>query len=560
MASRPALEEWLDSADELLDGPVLVGRRLGVVPQERGRHLELRYGSILGDEFLQLVDIDPTTGQRSAGVLVRRSTLVELRRHLLRLDHYLGGTTRRPTTTSPASAFPSPASSTPPAPQPSGASSRCPTAAASSETSAASPAAFHRPSAVTADAYLRSTMDSPDTDRRIAELWDGIPASAGPARADLLLELADHLMEADRDSEALPVLETAQDLLVDAGDDRLAGRAAHNRGVVLGRLFRPDEQLAAEGEAITFYERAQRRDLAGCSRMSLGFHLRTAGRLREALAVFLLAEEDFGATHERGHLANAMLAIVEAQVDLGRFPAAHRRLRSTLKVLADAAPVAAVARLHELAATVFEVRSGSEVASRALRNARAVWDALDEEMHVAACDRGIAVLTVGADPKAASDVLKQLRLERQEAGDVDGVTACDRGIGLALLARRRPHQALRCFDDAAAVFQACALFADAAECESLAAAALIGLGRDDEAAARIRAALPALSTRPRAEAAARACLAALLLKAGEPKAALREAKRAESIARRGLLNDELNRARELRHRAETAVTAGHGSR
>jgi hypothetical protein len=93
MASRPQLDEWLDSADELLDGPVLVGRRLGVVPQERGRHLEVRYGSILGDELLQLVDIDRATGCRSAGVLVRRSTLDELHRHLTQLDRYLGGTT-----------------------------------------------------------------------------------------------------------------------------------------------------------------------------------------------------------------------------------------------------------------------------------------------------------------------------------------------------------------------------------------------------------------------------------------------------------------------------------
>lgn len=55
MASRPALEVWLTTADELRDDLVLVGRRLGVV---RGRALS------------------------------------DLRRHLEQLDTFLGGTAR----------------------------------------------------------------------------------------------------------------------------------------------------------------------------------------------------------------------------------------------------------------------------------------------------------------------------------------------------------------------------------------------------------------------------------------------------------------------------------
>jgi hypothetical protein len=90
MAKRPALDEWLDAADELLDGPVLVGRRLGVVPQERGRHLELRYGSLVGDAYLQLVNVDPATGRRSEAILVRADALTDLLAHLRRLTRYLG--------------------------------------------------------------------------------------------------------------------------------------------------------------------------------------------------------------------------------------------------------------------------------------------------------------------------------------------------------------------------------------------------------------------------------------------------------------------------------------
>lgn len=92
MAERPALDRWLATVDELLDDPLLVGRRLGVVPQERGRHLELRYGTVLGDEYLQLCNLDPETGRRQEGLLIRKAALGELARHLHQLRRYLGST------------------------------------------------------------------------------------------------------------------------------------------------------------------------------------------------------------------------------------------------------------------------------------------------------------------------------------------------------------------------------------------------------------------------------------------------------------------------------------
>jgi hypothetical protein len=94
MAVRPALDRWLASADELLDDPVLVGRRLGVVPQERGRHLEIRYGAILGEEYVQLLNVDPGTGRRTDNVLIRCAALDELRRHLADLVGFLAGPDR----------------------------------------------------------------------------------------------------------------------------------------------------------------------------------------------------------------------------------------------------------------------------------------------------------------------------------------------------------------------------------------------------------------------------------------------------------------------------------
>ncbi len=391
-------------------------------------------------------------------------------------------------------------------------------------------------------------MNPHDVDTRIAELWEGIPEATGTARADLLMELADHLMEAERHSEALPVLETAEELFVEAGVDWLVGRAAHNRGVVLGRLGRPDEQLEAEYESISAYERGQRQDLSGCSRMALGIHLRAAGRLKEAAAAFRAAVEDFSASDEMEHRGHAMVAVLEAEIDLGRLAPAERLLQPTLAVVAATAPVPVVASVHLLAAQVLEARRGPAAALHALRNARAVWDALGDDDSVATCDIRTAVLTIDTEgPKAAVKLLRDLRPERQLAGDVAGVAACDRGLGLAALARHRPQQALRYLDIAATVFQACALFADAAECESLAGSALAQLGRTSEAIDQLRRVAPTLATldRPLAEMAARLTLADLLVSEGDPRRAAKEAKRAASIARRAQLADDLARARAL---------------
>jgi tetratricopeptide (TPR) repeat protein len=400
-------------------------------------------------------------------------------------------------------------------------------------------------------------MNPPDVAHRITELWEELPGAVGSAKGDLLLELADHLVTAERHHEALPVLETAEEVLVEHGHEWLAGRAAHNRGVVLGRLGRPDEQLAAEEASIAHYSAGHRHDLAGCSRMSLGFHLRAGGRVKEALASFLAAEAEFRASDERVHLGNALVAILEAEIDLGRFPAAERRLGPTLDVVAATAPVPAVARLHELAAQVFTVRRAPETAKKALRNARAVWDALDEDEDAARCDIESAILSIATEgPKAASTTLQALRAERKELADVPGVARCDRGLGLVALERGRPNQALRRFEDAAVVFQASALFAEGAECDALAAEAIAAAGRTDEARRLLARIVPALARhhRPCAEVRARLTLARLLLDDRDARGALREAKRAESIARRARMDADLDTARRLRHEATRAST------
>lgn len=91
MAQRPALDRWLVEADDLLDERPLLGRRLGLLAQERGRALELRFGAVLGDEYLQLVNVDPATGRRDEQVLVRRDALRDLAAHLAQLIAFVSG-------------------------------------------------------------------------------------------------------------------------------------------------------------------------------------------------------------------------------------------------------------------------------------------------------------------------------------------------------------------------------------------------------------------------------------------------------------------------------------
>ncbi len=401
-------------------------------------------------------------------------------------------------------------------------------------------------------------MNPPDTDDPIPRLWDELPATFGTARAELLMELGHHLIHAERYDEALPVVQTAEELYLESSDDEALGRAAHNRAVIFGGLGRLDEQLVAESESIEHYERVQRFDSAGCSRMSLAQTLCSAGRLKEALPIFEAALENFTACDEPHHRANALMSLLDTNVSLGSFTAASRLLRPTFTATTQAAPIPVVARLHELAAEVLEVKHGTESATKALRCARAVWDAVDDETRVAACDIRIAVLAIADAPSSAARTLRSLRYERRRAGDAAGVAACDRGLGLVALANNKPRKAGRRFEDASVVFAACALFADAAECDALAIRAALAVGAGPEVIPTLRRTVKYLDEfhRPVAEVRARLDLAQVLIDNGEPRAAAREAKRAESVARRGILRPELAQATSLREQAQAALRAG----
>ena len=400
-------------------------------------------------------------------------------------------------------------------------------------------------------------MPRPDLDRRINELWDEIPASFGASRAERLLELAHCMYETDRRAETVAMLETAEELFGEAGDDHGVGRAAHNRACALGRLHRTSERDEAERTSIAAFDRAGRPDLAGCSRMALAQYLRAGGHLKQSLAVLLVADANFATAGEDGHRASARVAILDARVDLGQFAAAERALRPALEAATTYAPVPEVARLHELAARIHEVRSGPGAAIAASRRARAVWDALDEEANVAACDIHIAILTIAVDPATAAKALRRFRAERKVMSDGAGVAACDHGLGLVAAGRGRHAKALRRFEEAATVFEAYGLFGPATDSRTSAAEALAALGRDNDALALLSQVIPAAVRfhRPLVELRARLLAAELLLEQGDFGAGAREARKAGTIARRAANQRDLERAQALRRQAEAPVSS-----
>jgi hypothetical protein len=49
------------------------------------------YGAVLGDEYLQLVNVNPATGRGDEQVLVRRDALRDLATHLAQLIAFVSG-------------------------------------------------------------------------------------------------------------------------------------------------------------------------------------------------------------------------------------------------------------------------------------------------------------------------------------------------------------------------------------------------------------------------------------------------------------------------------------
>ena len=100
------LDAWLRTADAVLrehgaDGdhngsagekPVLLGKLWIRLTKERDLELHVRTGWIFGTEYVQLVDVVPSTGRPGQAVLLERRLLGEVLEYLGGLHRYLSGT------------------------------------------------------------------------------------------------------------------------------------------------------------------------------------------------------------------------------------------------------------------------------------------------------------------------------------------------------------------------------------------------------------------------------------------------------------------------------------
>ena len=102
--TRRRLDAWLRSVDALLpdyagDGdpsgteePVLLERLWARLAKERDLELHVRTGWIFGTEYVQLVDVVPSTGRTGQAVLVEGRLLGLVLEHLGALHRYRRGT------------------------------------------------------------------------------------------------------------------------------------------------------------------------------------------------------------------------------------------------------------------------------------------------------------------------------------------------------------------------------------------------------------------------------------------------------------------------------------
>ena len=100
------LDAWLRSVDALLHDqaggggdiisdtgePVLLGKLWVRLVKERDLELHVRTGWIFGTEYVQLVDVVPSTGRHGQAVLVEGRLLGLVLEHLGGLHRYMSGT------------------------------------------------------------------------------------------------------------------------------------------------------------------------------------------------------------------------------------------------------------------------------------------------------------------------------------------------------------------------------------------------------------------------------------------------------------------------------------
>ncbi|MEN3272100.1 MAG: hypothetical protein V7636_861 [Actinomycetota bacterium] len=289
----------------------------------------------------------------------------------------------------------------------------------------------------------------------VERLWARVSSTAGLERASVLDELGGALLEADREAEAVEVVEAARAMYVEADDAAEIARCDRNLGLLLMALDRPDEAMAHYIEACTVYDgHLLVADAAGC-RQAMGELLASAGDHLGALELF---EEAAGAFAEVGDGVRAGWCRFDASsimLELGEIDRATTNLDDSRRMFRAERAYLFVARVDSLRAEVARREGRVDDALVLLDSARAVFDSSGSDGEVDRCDDSRAeVLLDAGRTETALEELELNRELRRGGGNAVGVAWCDLHLSRAYAALGREDEAASCRQSARAVFDA----------------------------------------------------------------------------------------------------------
>lgn len=289
----------------------------------------------------------------------------------------------------------------------------------------------------------------------VARLWTRLAETGGLERAGVLDELGGVLLEADREVEAISVVESARDIYVAAGDDAEVARCDRNLGLLLMGVERNVDALRHYQDACAVYDaHLLLSDAAGC-RQAIAELLAAAGDARGAIDLYLRAA---GAFAEVGDLVRAGWCRFDAAallLELGDDEAAATIALESRHLFRDERAYLFVARVDCLRAEAARRARRYDEALELLEAARAVFESSGSDGETDRCDDSRAEVLIDASRSAeAVTELEAHRDERRSSGNAVGAAWCDLHLSRAYdnLGRRDDAESSR--RTARAVFDA----------------------------------------------------------------------------------------------------------
>jgi tetratricopeptide (TPR) repeat protein len=260
----------------------------------------------------------------------------------------------------------------------------------------------------------------------VTRLWARVAETDGLERAGVLDELGGVLLEADREAEAVAVVESARDVYVQAGDEAEIARCDRNLGLLLMSIDRIDDARRHYVDACAVYDaQLMLTDAAGC-RQALAELAAADGRTRDA---FELYDRAAGAFAEAGDLVRAGWCRFDAAallLETDDVDAAAVALDDARRLFREERAYLFVARVDSLRAEVARREGRFGDALELLDAARAVFESSASDGEMDRCDDSRAEVLIDAGrPAEAIPDLEANREERRSCGNAVGAAWCD---------------------------------------------------------------------------------------------------------------------------------------